>query len=173
MVFYDWGLELSEFLSMCLTFNSTEVFTCLKYLNTMMNCEQAMKKTIKCTYVINTLKLISISCSIHFLCSCNYQRLQLYSDFLMLIVRPNDLNLPPLLSSLSFPRDRQICPVSHCAKPAIYLETPMLTSPVLWNTWENTWLRIKGEVLAPLQCFREVNHDRGKRYHNTLTRTPV
>lgn len=87
MVFYDWGLELSEFLSMCLTFNSTEVFTCLKYLNTMMNCEQAMKKTIKCTYVINTLKLISISCSIHFLCSCNYQRLQLYSDFLMLIVR--------------------------------------------------------------------------------------
>lgn len=99
MVFYDWGLELSEFLSMCLTFNSTEVFTCLKYLNTMMNCEQAMKKTIKCTYVINTLKLISISCSIHFLCSCNYQRLQLYSDFLMLIVRPNDLNLPPLLSS--------------------------------------------------------------------------
>jgi len=32
---------------MCLTFNSTEVFTCLKYLNTMMNCEQAMKKNNK------------------------------------------------------------------------------------------------------------------------------
>lgn len=165
MVFYDWGLELSKFLSMYLTFNSIEVFTCLKYLNALMNCEQAMKKeTIKRTYVINTLKLISVSYSIHYLCSCNHQRLQ---------VKSKHLNLLPLLPSLPFPRDRQICPVSHCAEPAIYLETSMLTSPVLWNTWENKWLRMKCEVLALLQCFSVVNHDTGKSYHNTLTRTPV
>jgi len=138
---------------MHLTFNSIEAFTCLKCLNALLNGDpnkknkQWKKEAIKFTYAVDTLKPVWRSCPICQLCSCNDRRLQVYSNLLILIVKLKHSNLLPLLS-LPFPKDMHI---RLSLWVAISLETPMLTSPILlWNSWENTWWRIKDEVLAPL-----------------------
>lgn len=157
MAFYDWGPELSKFLSMYLTFNSIEAFTCLKCLNTFMNCDP--NKVNKQWKRGNKKYLCSKYSEAYFKKLPHPLAMQLQPSQAASVLRfahsRGEAEALESVSSSSLSSLLWGCAyLSFAVQSHPSRDTYMLTSPVhLWNCWENTRWRIKDEVLASLQCF--------------------